>query len=92
MCLARNPLQIDNVQTIRWVVRRDLDDGMCEEAPPLHMHKTAPHVKEVEIPGPVHLYNHSMGGVDLNDQYRSYYPSGHSGKKWGGSSFCSLLK
>ena len=36
--------------------------------------KTTPHVKEVEIPGPVHLYNHSMGGVDLNDQYRSYYP------------------
>ena len=44
--------------------------------------KTAPHVKEVEIPGPVHHYNRNMGGVDLNDQYRSYYPSGRSGKKW----------
>ena len=53
--------------------------------------KTAPHVKEVEIPGPVHLYNRSMGGVDLNDQYRSYYPSGHSGKKNGGSSYFGSL-
>ena len=44
--------------------------------------KTALHVKEVEILGPVHVYNRSMGGVDLNDQYRSYYPSGCSGKKW----------
>ena len=53
--------------------------------------KTAPHVKEVEIPGPVHLYNRSMGGVDLNDQYRSYYPSGHSGKKNGGSLYFGSL-
>ena len=44
--------------------------------------KTAPHVKDVEILAPVHLYNRSMGGVDLNDQYCSYYPSGCSGKKW----------
>lgn len=44
--------------------------------------KEAPHVKDVEIPAAIHQYNHSMGGVDLNDQYRSYYPSGRSGKKW----------
>ena len=44
--------------------------------------KEAPHVKDVEIPAPIHRYNHSMGGVDLSDLYRSYYPSGRSGKKW----------
>jgi len=44
--------------------------------------KEAPHVKNVEIPAAIHRYNHSMGGVDLNDQYRSYYPLGCSGKKW----------
>ena len=43
--------------------------------------KAAPHVKDVDIPTPINLYHRSMGGVDLNDQYRSYYPSGRSGKK-----------
>lgn len=36
----------------------------------------------VEIPTLIHLYNRSMGSVDLNYQYGSYYPSGRSGKKW----------
>ena len=53
--------------------------------------KAPPHVKEVEIPAPVHLYNRSMGGVDLNDQLRSYYPSGRSGKKWWRFIFWYLL-
>ena len=44
--------------------------------------KTPPYIKDAEIPAPVHWYNHSMGGVDLNSQLRSYYPSGRSGKKW----------
>ena len=32
-----------------------------------------------------------MGGVDLNDQLRSYYPSGRSGKKWWRFIFWYLL-
>ena len=50
--------------------------------------KTAPHVKEVEIPGPVHHYNRNMGGVDLNDQYHA---SERSGKKWGRFVFWFLV-
>ena len=53
--------------------------------------KAPPHTVDVAIPTPVHLYNHSMGGVDLNDQLRSYYPSGRSGKKWWRFIFWYLL-
>ena len=53
--------------------------------------KAATHVKDVEIPTPINLYNRSMGRVDLNDQYRSYYPSGQSGKKWWHFIFWFLL-
>ena len=44
--------------------------------------KEAPHIKNVDMPVPIRTYNQYMGGVDLNDQLRSYYPSGHSGYKW----------
>ena len=27
-------------------------------------------------------YNNNMGGVDLSDQHRAYYPIGRAGKKW----------
>ena len=46
------------------------------------VYQDTPYIMDAEIPGPVHWYNHSMGGVDLNSQLRSYYPSGRSGKKW----------
>ena len=44
--------------------------------------KESPHIKDVDIPAPISTYNKYMNGVDLNDQMRSYYPSGHPGKKW----------
>ena len=39
--------------------------------------KEAPHVKNTDMPAPIFTYNQYMGGVDLNDQLKSYYPSGH---------------
>lgn len=53
--------------------------------------KAPPYTKDIAKPMPVHLYNHNMGGVDLNDQLRSYYPSGRSGKKWWRFVFWYLL-
>ena len=44
--------------------------------------KQPPHTKDVDIPEPIRTYNQYMGGVDLSDQMRSYYPSGRPGKKW----------
>lgn len=34
------------------------------------------------IPQPVLTYNSNMGGVDLHDQHRSYYPVGRQCRKW----------
>lgn len=34
------------------------------------------------VPLPVLAYNNNMGGVDLNDQLRSYYPCGRKSFKW----------
>ena len=36
----------------------------------------------VDIPQAIHDYNSGMFGVDLSDQYRSYYSVGRSGNKW----------
>lgn len=38
--------------------------------------------QEVTKPAVVNLYNKYMGGVDLADQLRQYYPVGRSSKKW----------
>ena len=45
-------------------------------------HRAAGGRQEKDIPSPVHVYNTSMGGVDLHDQYRSYYSIGRRSKKW----------
>ena len=44
--------------------------------------KEAPYIKNIDMPAPIFTYNQYMGGVDLNDQLRSYYSSGRSGAKW----------
>ena len=38
--------------------------------------------KQINIPKPIILYNHSMGGVDLADQDASYYPVGRPSVRW----------
>ena len=35
-----------------------------------------------DIPEAVDIYNKGMGGVDLHDQYRAYYPVGRRSRKW----------
>lgn len=44
--------------------------------------KTKQGIVDKQIPQPVIAYNSNMGGVDLNDQLRSYYPIGRKSKKW----------
>ena len=44
--------------------------------------RTKDGVVNKDIPIPVLNYNKNMGGVDLNDQKRSYYPIGRKSKKW----------
>ena len=44
--------------------------------------KEAPHIKSTDMPASVFTYNQYMGGIGLNDQLRSYYPSGRLGTKW----------
>ena len=40
-------------------------------------------IVQVDCPSAIVNYNQNMGGVDLSDQYRSYYPVGrHSKKFW----------
>ena len=44
--------------------------------------KEPPYQKVVKVPTQVHEYNMYMGGVDLSDQLRGYYPPGRTAKKW----------
>ncbi|KAK6962850.1 piggyBac transposable element-derived protein 3 [Biomphalaria glabrata] len=44
--------------------------------------RTKDGLQDIIIPSPVLAYNSGMFGVDLADQYRSYYPIGRNGKKW----------
>ena len=36
----------------------------------------------IKKPVVVNVYNGGMNGVDVNDQYRSYYPPGTTSRKW----------
>ncbi|XP_059158381.1 piggyBac transposable element-derived protein 4-like [Physella acuta] len=47
---------------------------------------------DVQIPTPVFTYNKGMGGVDLHDQLRSYYPIGRRSRKWWRSLVWFLLQ
>ena len=38
--------------------------------------------KKMAVPVPILAYNRSMGGVDLFDQFASYYPVGRPALKW----------
>ena len=44
--------------------------------------KEAPHIKNIDMLAPIPTSCQYMGGVNLNDQLRSYFHSGQSVTKW----------
>ena len=48
-------------------------------------------IQKVACPELVSSYNKSMGGVDKNDQMKSYYPIPVAGKKWWSRVFFDLI-
>jgi len=47
--------------------------------------------ESMKKPDVVVVYNSGMNGVDVNDQYRSYYPPGTTSRKWWKYLFWSFL-
>ena len=71
----------------KWQDKRDinvLSTNCCPTEPPeklLRRTKTGEQT-EIQKPKAICNYNRNMFGVDLSDQYRSYYPLGRKGHKW----------
>lgn len=76
--------QIGNLVACFWYDKRPVNI-LSTNANPAYTTalRRAPGGREAkQIPAPVEIYNQHMGGVDLHDQYRSYYPLGRRSKKW----------
>lgn len=87
-------LQDGNIVATQWTDKRTVNMLSTQSAPEMtsasRRSRTGP--VDVQIPKPVDSYNNFMAGVDLADQYRSYYPIGRASHKWWRYVFNFLLQ
>ena len=76
--------QCDNLVATQWFDKRVVNILSTSVTPAMTetLRNTAEGRVAKEIPEPVLTYNSFMGGVDLHDQYRSYYRIGRRTVKW----------
>ena len=87
-------LQDGNLVATQWTDKRQVNilSTNCSLGTDTTSRRSKSGQEDVPIPKPVILYNQFMGGVDLADQYRSYYPVGRAGRKWWRYTFNFLLQ
>ena len=77
--------QIGNLVACFWFDKRPVNILSTNSNPTLStVSRRSPQGRiDKDIPTPIDTYNQAiMGGVDLHDQYRAYYPVGHRSRKW----------
>lgn len=76
--------QAGNMLATTWVDKRQVNvlSTNCNPTETTALRNTAAGRVEKILPTPVQTYNSFMGGVDLHDQNRSYYPVGRRSVKW----------
>ena len=76
--------QSGNLLATQWFDKRVVNVLSSNSQPRMTetMRNTAEGRVPKEIPVPIKTYNSFMGGVDLHDQYRSYYSIGRRTVKW----------
>ncbi|GFS14221.1 PiggyBac transposable element-derived protein 4-like [Elysia marginata] len=73
---------------IQWTDKRQVNILSNADAKMVtEQRRTKRGIVEVQVPEPVVQYKSALFGVELNDQYRSYYPVGRPGTKWRRSLF-----
>ena len=84
--------QIGNLVATMWRDKRVVSLLLTNTSPEPEIHTIRQVVRErrkrvvsadaMKKPDVVDVYNGGMNGVDVNDQYRSYYPPGTTSRKW----------
>ena len=86
--------QIGNLVAYHWHDKRPIS-FICTNSNPdmgTAMRRTKVGPMEKQIPTHILNYNANMGGVNLTDQLRTYYPNGRKGYKWWRCCFLYLLE
>ena len=77
--------QKGNLVAVQWTDKRQVNvlSTCCDPTmTTVQRRKKGGGLLDVPIPSAIVDYNSAMFGVDLNDQYRSYYGVGRPGNKW----------